>query len=79
MVVLDVVTASAKCIYCDALNVIRQLNHQNTQQIGQTLKNNDILKQRRAQITQLGEFVDFIIQNKMYSDEKDPTDRKSVV
>lgn len=79
MVVLDVACASAKCIYCDALNVIRQLNHQNTQQVGQTLKNNDILKQRRAQMTHLGEFVDSIIQNKMYSDEKDPTRMETLV
>lgn len=79
MVVLDVVCASAKCLYCDALNVMRLLNHQNTQQIGQTLKNNDILKQRRSQMTQLGEFVDCIIQNKMYSDEKDPTRMESLV
>ena len=72
--VLEVVTASAKCMYIDAMLILQ--NSQNGGlQFGNSLKaqqDRAVLSQRRAQLQNLGVFMDSLLQNKSYKSAQNP-------
>lgn len=66
--VLEVVTASTKCMYIDAM-LILQNSHNGGLQFDNSLKaqqDRNILAQRRAQLQNLGIFMDSLLQHKSY-------------
>lgn len=66
--VLDVVSASSKCMYIDVMLILNNSQNGGLQYDTslQTQKSRTVLTQRRAQISKLGIFMDSLLQNKSY-------------